>query len=272
MEAKFSNRVKEVISLSREEALRLGHDYIGTEHLLLGMIREGEGVAVSILKKMGVPLDELRNAVERAVKGTANHNVKNMANIPLTRQSEKVLKITYLEAKIFKSQLIGTEHLLLSILRDEDNIATQILNKFEVNYESVKEMLEMQSDAGAAPRAKAEAEDGDDDGSKLFGSSGSGAGGQAKPGAEKSRTPVLDNFGRDLTKMAEDDKLDPIIGREKEIERVAQILSRRKKNNPILIGEPGVGKTAIAEGLALRIVQKKVSRVLFNKRDRKSVV
>lgn len=266
MEAKFSNRVKEVISLSREEALRLGHDYIGTEHLLLGMIREGEGVAVSILKKLGVPLDELRNAIERAVKGTANHNVKNMANIPLTRQSEKVLKITYLEAKIFKSQLIGTEHLLLSILRDEDNIATQILNKFEVNYDSVKEMLEMQSDAGASPRAKAEAEDGDDDGSKLFGSSGSGSGSQAKPGAEKSRTPVLDNFGRDLTKMAEDDKLDPIIGREKEIERVAQILSRRKKNNPILIGEPGVGKTAIAEGLALRIVQKKVSRVLFNKR------
>jgi ATP-dependent Clp protease ATP-binding subunit ClpC len=266
MEAKFSNRVKEVISLSREEALRLGHDYIGTEHLLLGMIREGEGVAVSILKKMGVPLDELRNAIERAVRGTANHNVKNMANIPLTRQSEKVLKITYLEAKIFKSQLIGTEHLLLSILRDEDNIATQILNKFEINYDSVKEMLEMQSDAGASPRAKAEAEDGDDDGSKLFGSSGSGSGGQAKAGAEKSRTPVLDNFGRDLTKMAEDDKLDPIIGREKEIERVAQILSRRKKNNPILIGEPGVGKTAIAEGLALRIVQKKVSRVLFNKR------
>jgi ATP-dependent Clp protease ATP-binding subunit ClpC len=266
MEAKFSNRVKEVISLSREEALRLGHDYIGTEHLLLGMIREGEGVAVSILKKLGVPLDELRNAIERAVKGTANHNVKNMANIPLTRQSEKVLKITYLEAKIFKSQLIGTEHLLLSILRDEDNIATQILNKFEVNYDSVKEMLEMQSDTGSLPKAKAEAEDGDDDGSKLFGSSGSGAGSQSKPGAEKSRTPVLDNFGRDLTKMAEDDKLDPIIGREKEIERVAQILSRRKKNNPILIGEPGVGKTAIAEGLALRIVQKKVSRVLFNKR------
>jgi ATP-dependent Clp protease ATP-binding subunit ClpC len=265
MEAKFSNRVKEVISLSREEALRLGHDYIGTEHLLLGMIREGEGVAVSILKKLGIPLDELRNAIERAVKGTANHNVKNMANIPLTRQSEKVLKITYLEAKIFKSQLIGTEHLLLSILRDEDNIATQILNKFEVNYDSIKEMLEMQSDLSSSPKARAEAEDGDDDGSKLFGSS-SGSGAGAKPGAEKSRTPVLDNFGRDLTKMAEDDKLDPIIGREKEIERVAQILSRRKKNNPILIGEPGVGKTAIAEGLALRIVQKKVSRILFNKR------
>ena len=266
MEAKFSNRVKEVISLSREEALRLGHDYIGTEHLLLGMIREGEGVAVSILKKLGIPMDELRAAIERAVKGTANHNVKNMANIPLTRQSEKVLKITYLEAKIFKSQLIGTEHLLLSILRDEDNIATQILNKFEVNYDSIKEMLEMQSDSSSSPKARAEAEDGDEDGSKLFGSSSSSGGGANKPGAEKSRTPVLDNFGRDLTKMAEDDKLDPIIGREKEIERVAQILSRRKKNNPILIGEPGVGKTAIAEGLALRIVQKKVSRILFNKR------
>ena len=264
MEAKFSNRVKEVISLSREEALRLGHDYIGTEHLLLGMIREGEGVAVSILKKLGVPLDELRNSIERAVKGTATHNVKNLANIPLTRQSEKVLKITYLEAKIFKSQLIGTEHLLLSILRDEDNIATQILNKFDTNYDSVKEMLEFQTDSG--PRAKAEADDPDDDGSKLFGSSSGSSSSSSKTSGEKSRTPVLDNFGRDLTKMAEDDKLDPIIGREKEIERVAQILSRRKKNNPILIGEPGVGKTAIAEGLALRIVQKKVSRVLFNKR------
>src|SRR5690554_603720 len=259
MEAKFSNRVKEVISLSREEALRLGHDYIGTEHLLLGMIREGEGVAVSILKKLGVPLDELRNSVERAVKGTASHNVKNLANIPLTRQSEKVLKITYLEAKIFKSQLIGTEHLLLSILRDEDNIATQILQKFDTSYETVKEILEFQTDQ--TPRAGTEADDSDDDSSKLFGSSGG-----TKGSSEKSRTPVLDNFGRDLTKMAEEDKLDPIIGREKEIERVAQILSRRKKNNPILIGEPGVGKTAIAEGLALRIVQKKVSRVLFNKR------
>lgn len=266
MEAKFSNRVKEVISLSREEALRLGHDYIGTEHLLLGMIREGEGVAVSILKKLGVPLDELRNSIERAVKGTANHNVKNLANIPLTRQSEKVLKITYLEAKIFKSQLIGTEHLLLSILRDEDNIATQILHKFDANYDTVKEMLEFQTNNG--PRSKAEADDPDEDSSKLFGSSsGSGSSGSASKGtSEKSRTPVLDNFGRDLTKMAEEDKLDPIIGREKEIERVAQILSRRKKNNPILIGEPGVGKTAIAEGLALRIIQKKVSRVLFNKR------
>lgn len=264
MEAKFSNRVKEVISLSREEALRLGHDYIGTEHLLLGMIREGEGVAVSLLKKLGVSLEELRSAVEQATKGTATSNVKNLANIPLTRQSEKVLKITYLEAKIFKSQLIGTEHLLLSILRDEDNLATQILDKFDVSYDVVKELLEYQTEN---PLAQSDTDDGDDDGGKIFGGgSSSGGGREASKSAEKSRTPVLDNFGRDLTKLAEDDKLDPIVGREKEIERVAQILSRRKKNNPILIGEPGVGKTAIAEGLALRIVQKKVSRILFGKR------
>ncbi len=266
MEAKFSNRVKEVISLSREEALRLGHDYIGTEHLILGMIREGEGVAVGVLKKLGVPIDELRSEIEKVSKGTATHQVKNLSNIPLTRASEKVLKITYLEAKVFKAQLIGTEHLLLSILRDPDNLATQILNKFDVAYDVVKEMLEYQHDH---PTASQDTDDPDDDSSKMFGSAGgAGAGGQGKEkkGAEKSRTPVLDNFGRDLTKMAEDNKLDPIVGREKEIERVAQILSRRKKNNPILIGEPGVGKTAIAEGLALRIIQKKVSRVLFGKR------
>jgi ATP-dependent Clp protease ATP-binding subunit ClpC len=264
MEAKFSNRVKEVISLSREEALRLGHDYIGTEHLLLGMIREGEGVAVGVLKKLGVPLEELRGEIEKISKGTATHEIKNLANIPLTKASEKVLKITYLEAKIFKAQLIGTEHLLLSILRDGDNLATQILNKFDVNYETVKEMLEYQNES---PMASSDTDDPDDDSSKIFGSSGAGsASGKEKKGTEKSRTPVLDNFGRDLTRLAEDNKLDPIVGREKEIERVAQILSRRKKNNPILIGEPGVGKTAIAEGLALRIIQKKVSRVLFGKR------
>ncbi|WP_266366947.1 ATP-dependent Clp protease ATP-binding subunit [Tellurirhabdus rosea] len=263
MEAKFSNRVKEVISLSREEALRLGHDYIGTEHLLLGMIREGEGVAVGLLKKLGISLDELRLTIEQATKGTATNNVKNLANIPLTRQSEKVLKITYLEAKIFKSPLIGTEHLLLSILRDEDNVATQILNKYNVNYEVIKEMLEYQS-SGTRPHMGPETDDDDDRGS-MFGG-GSSSSGKDPKGSEKSRTPVLDNFGRDLTKLAELGKLDPIVGREKEIERVAQILSRRKKNNPILIGEPGVGKTAIAEGLALRIVQKKVSRVLFGKR------
>jgi ATP-dependent Clp protease ATP-binding subunit ClpC len=263
MEAKFSNRVKEVISLSREEALRLGHDYIGTEHLILGMIREGEGVAVGVLKKLGVHLEQLRGEIEKISKGTATHEIKNLANIPLTRASEKTLKITYLEAKVFKAQLIGTEHLLLSILRDPDNLATQILNKFDVAYDVVKEMLEYQHEQ---PVASSDTDDPDDDSSKMFGSGALPGASKEKKGTEKSRTPVLDNFGRDLTKLAEDNKLDPIVGREKEIERVAQILSRRKKNNPILIGEPGVGKTAIAEGLALRIIQKKVSRVLFGKR------
>jgi ATP-dependent Clp protease ATP-binding subunit ClpC len=263
MEAKFSNRVKEVITLSREEALRLGHDYIGTEHLILGMIREGEGVAVALLKKLGVQLEHLRAEIEKVSKGTATHEIKNVANIPLTRASEKILKITYLEAKVFKAQLIGTEHLLLSILRDPDNLATQILNKFDVAYDTVKEMLEYQHEN---PKASSDTDDPDEDSSKMFGAGANPGSGKEKKGTEKSRTPVLDNFGRDLTRLAEDNKLDPIVGREKEIERVAQILSRRKKNNPILIGEPGVGKTAIAEGLALRIIQKKVSRVLFGKR------
>ena len=267
-DAKFSNRVKEVISLSREEALRLGHEYIGAEHLLLGMIREGEGIAITLLGKLGVSMDELKVTIERATKSTATGNVKNLSNIPLTKQAEKVLKITYLEARISKSELIGTEHLLLSILRDNDNLATQILNRFDVNYELVKETLEYHSTStpgtNETPKASSDTDDGDEERGPGY---GAGPGKEAsKPGAEKSRTPVLDNFGRDLTKMAEDNKLDPIVGREKEIERVAQILSRRKKNNPILIGEPGVGKTAIAEGLALRIIQKKVSRVLFNKR------
>ncbi|MBB6463171.1 ATP-dependent Clp protease ATP-binding subunit [Flammeovirga kamogawensis] len=260
MEAKFSNRVKEVISLSREEALRLGHDYIGTEHLLLGMIREGEGYAITLLKKLSVNLNDLKDAIEQSTKSTANFNVKNLANIPLTRQSEKTLKITYLEAKIFKSSLIGTEHLLLSILRDEDNLATQILQRYDVNYDVVKEMIEFQ---GENPTASSST---DDDDPQAKGSGSWSSRPESSKSTEKSKTPVLDNFGRDLTSYAEEGKLDPIVGRDKEIERVAQVLSRRKKNNPILIGEPGVGKTAIAEGLALRIVQKKVSRVLFGKR------
>ena len=265
MEAKFSNRVKEVISLSREEALRLGHSYIGTEHLLLGMIREGEGVAVGVLKKLGVPLDDLRAEIENVSRTTASPDAKSLPNIPLTKASEKILKITWLEAKAFKAQLIGTEHLLLSILRDKDNLAAQVLEKFQVTYQVVREMLEYQSDQ---PSAGPDTDDSDEDGGKIFGgSSGSGSSSKSeKKGGEKSKTPVLDNFGRDLTRLGEEGKLDPIVGREKEIERVAQILSRRKKNNPILIGEPGVGKTAIAEGLALRIIQKKVSRVLFGKR------
>ncbi|MFD3275858.1 ATP-dependent Clp protease ATP-binding subunit [Aquirufa echingensis] len=274
MEAKFSNKVKEVIALAREEALRLGHDYIGTEHLMLGIIRDGEGPGIELLHKSGVSLDQLRQSIEHSTASTSRSNFdkQSMLNIPLTKQAEKVLRLTYLEAKYFKTNLVGTEHLLMAILRDEDNVATQILEKYQVHYDLIKEMVEFQSSNSQdnTPKASSDTDDSDDD-NRLFGGSGSGAQGgsssssTAKAG-EKSKTPVLDNFGRDLTKIAEQGKLDAIVGREKEIERVAQILSRRKKNNPILIGEPGVGKTAIAEGLALRIIQKKVSRVLFGKR------
>ncbi|WP_394676444.1 ATP-dependent Clp protease ATP-binding subunit [uncultured Sphingobacterium sp.] len=258
MEAKFSPRVKDVISYSREEALRLGHDYIGTEHLLLGLIRDGDGIAIKLLKGLNVDTAKLRRAVEDAVKGTTGTNV-HIGSIPLTKQAEKVLKITYLEAKIFKSDIIGTEHLLLSILRDEDNIASQLLMQFNVNYEIFKG--EVESHKNITDEMPGSSTGGDDDFKEEESFS------QPKKVSDiKSKTPVLDNFGRDLTKAAEEGKLDPIVGREKEIERVSQILSRRKKNNPILIGEPGVGKSAIAEGLALRIVQRKVSRVLFNKR------
>jgi ATP-dependent Clp protease ATP-binding subunit ClpC len=258
MEAKFSPRVKDVISYSREEALRLGHDYIGTEHLLLGLIREGDGMAIKILKSLSVDTGKLRKAIEDAVRGNSGTTV-NLGNIPLTKQAEKVLKITYLEAKIFKSDIIGTEHLLLSILREEDNIASQILAQFNINYEIFKADVENNKSGfkdDITNSAAGEEDFKDDDAFSA----------PKKVSDIKSKTPVLDNFGRDLTRMAEDGKLDAIVGREKEIERVSQILSRRKKNNPILIGEPGVGKSAIAEGLALRIVQRKVSRVLFNKR------
>jgi ATP-dependent Clp protease ATP-binding subunit ClpC len=245
MEGNFSNRVQDVIRLSREEALRLGHDYIGTEHLLLGVIREGEGIAVKILRNLGVDLYKLKKAIEDTVRTSGG--TLTIGNIPLTKQAEKVLKITYLEAKLYKSDVIGTEHLLLSLLRDDDNIAAQILHQFNVHYDVVRAELDniiSGKPSAQAPHAAAE----------------------KAPKPEKSKTPVLDNFGHDLTKLAVEDKLDPIVGREKEIERVAQVLSRRKKNNPVLIGEPGVGKTAIAEGLALRIVQKKVSRILHGKR------
>jgi ATP-dependent Clp protease ATP-binding subunit ClpC len=254
MEANFSNRVRDVISYSREEALRLGHDYIGPEHLLLGLIRDGDGVAIKLMRDMGVDLARLRKSVEDIIRST--NTTINVGNIPLTKQAEKILKITYLEAKLFKSELIGTEHLLLSLLRDEDNIAAQMLSKSGVTYEVVMNELKQSGNIRMASSTPNEPFEAPDQGPEKD---------KAKKQA-KSKTPVLDNFGRDLTRAAEDNKLDPIVGREKEIERVAQVLSRRKKNNPVLIGEPGVGKTAIAEGLALRIVQRKVSRVLFNKR------
>ncbi|RZK50540.1 MAG: ATP-dependent Clp protease ATP-binding subunit [Pedobacter sp.] len=260
MEAKFSPQVKDVISYSREEALRLGHDYIGAEHLLLGLIREGDGMAIKILRSIGIDVTKLRRSIEDAVRGTSSVTV-NLGNIPLTKQAEKVLKITYLEAKIFKSELIGTEHLMLSILRDEDNIASQILAQFGVTYQLFKTEVEVNKNGFKDEAQGGGTAGGDDEYPEEESFSA-----PKKVSDIKSKTPVLDNFGRDLTRAAEEGRLDPIVGREKEIERVSQILSRRKKNNPILIGEPGVGKSAIAEGLALRIVQRKVSRVLFNKR------
>ncbi len=258
MEAKFSPRVKDVISYSREEALRLRHDYIGTEHLLLGLIREGDGMAIKIIRNLGIDTSALRQSIEEAVKG-ASVSRAAISNMPLTKQTEKVLKITYLEAKIFKSDIIGTEHLLLAILRDEDNVASQILQQYQITYDIFKAEVEQNKTNIKDEAAGASSDDDDFADDEQFV--------QPKKVSDiKSKTPVLDNFGRDLTKAAEEGRLDPIVGREKEIERVSQILSRRKKNNPILIGEPGVGKSAIAEGLALRIVQRKVSRVLFNKR------
>lgn len=258
MEAKFSPRVKDVISFSREEALRLGNDFIGVEHLLLGIIREGEGKAIKILKEFNLDLKHIRQELETGLTRSVQTFAQNSANIPLVKQAEKVLKIMYLEAKLFKSPMIGTQHLLLSILKDEENIACKILNKYGVIYDNAKDELENMLEEENLP--KSEFPGSSDEDGENFGAA------QRKPADPKSKTPVLDNFGRDLTKMAESGKLDPIVGREKEIERVSQILSRRKKNNPILIGEPGVGKSAVAEGLALRIVQRKVSRILFNKR------
>ena len=254
MEGNFSNRVRDVISYSREEAIRLGHDYIGTEHLLLGIIREGEGIAVKILRNLGCDLFKLKKAIEDTVRSTGG--TLTVGNIPLTKQAEKVLKITYLEAKLYKSDVIGTEHLLLSLLRDDENIAAQILQQgFSVTYDAVRAELDSIISGKASSR-----------GGSSGGRGSSSGYGKERGKMEKSKTPVLDNFGRDLTKLAEEGKLDPIVGREREIERVAQVLSRRKKNNPVLIGEPGVGKTAIAEGLAMRIISRKVSRVLYDKR------
>ncbi len=261
MDNNFSTQVKEIISFSREEALRLGNDFIGTEHLLLGLIREGDNTAVRILKSFNVDLYELRKEIELAVKDKTGKNIANINSLPLTKQAEKVIRVTVLEAKALKSATVETEHLMLSILKNKENIATQILNQFDVDYDLFRQELGIVKSND--PRAEFQDENEDDfDEEKKYSQQKGGA----KQGATKSKTPVLDNFGRDITKMAELGALDPIVGRESEIERVSQILSRRKKNNPILIGEPGVGKTAIVEGLALRIVQRKVSRVLFDKR------
>ena len=276
MEAKFSPKVKEVISYSREEALRLKHDQIGVEHLLLGLIREGDGMAIKILRSLDIDIALLRKKTELAIKDRITTVPGNVNSLPLTKQAEKVLKITLLEAKSMKQDVVGTEHLLMSILKNKENLVTQMLSKWDVTYEVFKTELEFQQGDSNNPDPLNDIsselpnepyDEGDEDERRNFGNQG-GVGGQstAKKSAAKSNTPVLDNFGRDITRLAEENRLDPIVGRETEIERVSQILSRRKKNNPILIGEPGVGKTAIVEGLALRIVQRKVSRVLFGKR------
>ena len=266
MDNNFSAQVKEIISFSREEALRLGNDFIGTEHLLLGLIRDGDNTAIKVLKQLNIDLYELRKEVELAVKDKTGKNIANINSLPLTKQAEKVIRVTVLEAKALKSPLVETEHLMLSILKNKENIATQILNQFDVDYDLFRNELGMVGSTNPNPRSEFSDENEDEfDEEKRGAGYQQQKGGKAVPGA-KSKTPVLDNFGRDITKLAESGTLDPIVGREAEIERVSQILSRRKKNNPILIGEPGVGKTAIVEGLALRIVQRKVSRVLFDKR------
>ncbi len=263
MDNNFSAQVKEIISYSREEALRLGNDFIGTEHLVLGLIRDGENTAIKILKSLNVDLYELRKEIELAVKDKTGKNIANINSLPLTKQAEKVIRITVLEAKANKSPLVESEHLMLSILKNKENIATQILNQFDVDYDMFKNELGYVKTDPKADFQDDEPEEFDEEKKSYSQQQRSTKGTATQP---KSKTPVLDNFGRDITRLAELNSLDPIVGRDTEIERVSQILSRRKKNNPILIGEPGVGKTAIVEGLALRIIQRKVSRVLFDKR------
>ena len=271
MDDNFSSRVKDVITFSKEEALRLGHDFIGTEHLLLGILRDGEGKAIDILNSLSVDIHYLRTKVEilSPPNSDSSFTTNSKKNLHLTRQAERALKTTFLEAKLFQNSIINTAHLLLCILRNENDPSTKLLNKLDVDYDSVKDYYKNMV-----------VDDENDDYSNDTETTSFKAGeglekndekdSTSKPSKiksnKKTKTPVLDNFGKDLTLLAENGELDPIVGRTKEIQRVSQILSRRKKNNPLLIGEPGVGKSAIAEGLALRIIQKKVSRVLFNKR------
>jgi len=275
MDDNFTQRVKDVIGYSKEEALRLGHDFIGTEHLMLGLLRDGSGKAIEILDILQIDLEHLRKKVE--VLSPANPNLSIEAdekkNLHLTRQAERALKTTFLEAKLFQDKAINTAHLLLCILRNDNDPTSKLLKKLKVTYDNVKEQFEFMNtkdtdhtDDYLVNLPKAEAFPEDDGKTNEPNKDNPFSGGGTSKTKQKSRTPVLDNFGRDLTAMAENGKLDPIVGRKKEIERVSQILSRRKKNNPILIGEPGVGKSAIAEGLALRIIQRKVSRNLFGKR------
>ena len=263
MDSQFSPRIKDVLSYSREEAIRLGNESIGLEHIFLGILRDGEGIAIEILTNLGVNLAAIKQSVEEKLR--TGKDIDSQASVQLLKSAEKALKLVYLEARAFNSSTINTGHLMLALLKDKESLICNILEEYHINYYILKSRLEDYKQ----PEAKSEFGDEDDDTDDSFSKSSGGSSSQSaakKPANPKSETPVLDNFGVDITKAAEENNLDPIIGREREIERLAQILSRRKKNNPILIGEPGVGKSAIAEGLALRIVQKKVSRVLFDKR------
>lgn len=261
MDSQFSQRVKDILGYSKEEAIRLGNSHISPEHLFLGILRDGEGVAVEILITQGIDLVVLKGSLEKSIRVESPVSVADNEVIPLLRSTERILKLVHLEAKALKSSTIESEHLLLAILKDENALVTRFLSEMDVDYQSVKRMVEAESPSARADYPRDEDEEG-----QGFGGPGKGqSGAQATP-KSSSDTPVLDNFGIDLTKAAEEGRMDPVVGREREIERLAQILSRRKKNNPVLIGEPGVGKSAIAEGLALRISKKNVSRVLFNKR------
>ena len=271
MDDNFSSRVKDVITYSKEEAIRLGHDFIGTEHLLLGILRDGGGKAIKILNSLDIDLDFLRKKIEilSPPNPIMNFEENLRKNLHLTRQAERALKTTFLEAKLFQGNSINTAHLLLCILRNENDPTTKLLEKLNLNYEVVKDQFkenisETNDSYEDVTSSQTFDETPDDDENSIEQNPFNVKSSQNK--SKKSKTPVLDNFGRDLTLYASEGKLDPIIGRNKEIERVSQILSRRKKNNPLLIGEPGVGKSAIAEGLALRIVERKVSRLLYNKR------
>ena len=259
MNSKFSQRIKDVLAYSKEEAIRLGNNYIDIDHVFLGLIREGEGVAIDVLISLGINLPDFKIEIEDHLRPEHIITLKDTDNIPLLKPVERTLKLIQLEAKTFKSKTIDTGHLLLAILKEENNFITQKLMKKNIDYNKVRSIIEQQEQK---PQAKANSPFDEDKGGKFDNPKG----GLNQPGKSNSDTPVLDNFGIDLTKAAEEDKLDPIIGRETEIERLAQILSRRKKNNPVLIGEPGVGKSAIVEGLAIRIIKRKVSRVLFDKR------
>ncbi|GFS26165.1 ATP-dependent Clp protease ATP-binding subunit ClpC [Elysia marginata] len=273
-EDKFSPRVKDVLSYGKEEALRLGHDSVGTEHLMLGMLRDGNGKAINILERMEVDLNYLRHKMETlsSISSVSSSSLEKGArkrNLRLTKQAERAIKTTFLEVKLFQNDYVGTAHLFLCILRNDNDPSTKIMNKIGIDYDSAKAVFTQIIDERkiADPSASFpndEYHDSEESTHNNKKDATSHVGGKST--GKKTKTPVLDNFGRDLTKLASQGNLDPVIGRGKEIERVSQILSRRKKNNPILIGEPGVGKSAIAEGIALSIIRKNVSRLLYNKR------